>query len=148
MEQEEVQEQQIDTREKQLLEAYVMARKKKDELERLSGAAGTELEKAKNELVDYLMDAGKKSTGRYDNLGSVLVTEPIPSIKIKEGFRDEQMKFVREIGAGACIKEQIHHATFASLIRERIEKGEGTPDFVEIFYIPQVKYLKPNEKPE
>lgn len=132
-----------DSRERELLEAYVVARTKREMLEAQSTSAYKEMETAKNKLVDYLQDMNKKSTGSYADLGSVLITEPMPSVKVPEEKKAEQMIYVRNIGAGACIKEQIHHATFSSLIRERLDKGESIPEFVEITYISQVKYSKP-----
>ena len=131
------------SREKELLQNYVTARQKEENLRAQVSAAYKELESAKNSLVDYLNDAGKKSTGKYDDLGSVLITDPIPSFKVPDDKKDSVPIWVKEIGAGSVIKETIHHATLSSLFRERMDKNESIPEYVEIFYVPQVKYSKP-----
>ena len=135
----------IETRERELLKAYVDARNKKDRLDSEASAAGKELDATKTTLVIFLEDMGKRSTGKYSELGSVLITEPIAAISVNEENRPSQFAFLKEIGAEAVIKQTVHHATFASIIRERLEKGEEVPGFVKIAYVPQVKYLKPTE---
>ena len=137
-------EQSANTRERELLQGYLTARQKKEKLEAESSAAGKELESAKNKLVEFLDDMGKRSTGNYPELGSVLITEPIATFKIPDDKKEEIPEWVKSVGAGAVIKETIHHSTLQSLFRERNEKGEPIPDFVQIMYIPQVKYNKPS----
>ncbi len=134
-----------ETKERELLQAYVGLRNKKERLEAESSATGKEMEAAKNKLVEYLDDMGKKSTGNYPDLGSVLITEPIAAVSVPEEHKAEQFVFLKQIGAGAVIKETVHHATFASLIRERMQSGEEIPEYVKIVYIPQVKYTKPKQ---
>lgn len=136
-------EQIVDTRERQLLAAYVEARNIKESWDAGAKEAGKKLMEAEREVIDYLTDAGKKSTGAYDELGSVAITDPIFTARVEEGRNAEAYEYVRRLGAGACIKETIHHATFTSLMREQAEKGTALPDFVKVFYVPQVKYNKP-----
>lgn len=134
---------QIETRERELLSAYVTARNKREMLEAQSASAYKEMEAAKSAIVTYLEDQNKKSTGNYSDLGSLVITEPIASFKIPEENKDAIYPWVKEIGAQAVIKEQIHHATLQSLLRERNESGQGIPDFVTVVYVAQVKYIKP-----
>ena len=141
-----MEEQSMDTRERELLKNYVDARQKEELLRAETTAAYKGMEAAKNQLVEYLQDMNKKSTGNYADLGSVLITEPIASVSVPEEKRADQFIFLKEIGAAAVIKETVHHATFASLIRERLENGEPIPEFVKIAYVPQVKYSKPKTK--
>jgi hypothetical protein len=134
---------QVESRERELLRAYVESRSKEEMAKATASAATKETEAAKNKLVEYLNDAGKKSTGSYPDLGSVLITDPVASISVPEEHRAEQFAFLHEIGADAVIKETVHHATFASLIKERLDTNQPVPEFVKIFYIPQVRYSKP-----
>lgn len=132
-----------DTRERELLKEYVTARTDKEQFEAKASAAGKEMETAKNKLVEYLEDMGKKSTGKYDDLGSLLIKEPIATFKVQEDHKDEIPDWVKSIGAEKVIKETINFQTLQSLFRERIDKSESIPDFVEIRYVPQVAYNKP-----
>jgi hypothetical protein len=131
------------SRERELLADYVAKRNIKEQFEAQASAAGKEMETAKNKLVEFLDDMGKRSTGKYDDLGSVTITEPIATFKIPDDKKENIPSWVKEIGAGDIIKETINHMTLQSLFRERMQKNEGIPDFVEVKYIPQVKYNKP-----
>lgn len=130
-------------RERELLAAYVFKRQAKEKLEAEASASGKEMEAAKKALVEFLDDMGKKSTGNYAELGSVTITEPIAAFKVPDDKKEEIPNWVKEVGAGAIIKETINHMTLQSLFRERYEKGEDIPDFVSVTFIPQVKYNKP-----
>lgn len=132
-----------DSRERELLTNYVNARKKEERLDAEKSAAYKEMKEAESRLITFLDDMGKKSTGTYPDLGSVLKTDPIMNAKVSEENKAKQFEYLKETGAAAVIKETVNYQTFGALIRERSEKGESIPDFVEITYVPQIKYSKP-----
>jgi len=137
-----------DVRERELFERYARARFWKDEMSRLKTRAEEELEKATNLIVEYLNDCGKKSTGRYDDLGLLTVKAPTPRPKYAEENKARVYEFVRENGGEACIKEAIHPGTFASFLKEKLAEGTVIPEFIEIYYQPSVMYTKPEQKQE
>lgn len=141
----EEQKQATDWRERAVLQAYCRARQWKEDLEALKTKAEKQLEDATNAIVNYLDDAGKKSTGKYDDLGSVTVKAPTPRPKFDEANRELMYQFIRENGGEACIKSAIHPSTFSSFVREKIENGIQIPEFIQIFYQPSVMYSKPKE---
>ena len=133
----------IQQRERELFEAYVTARRKKDKLSQEKSAAEIELADATNKIVTYLIENKKKSTGKYDDIGQLTVLEPTPRAKYDKENEPQVFEWVRAAGGEAIIKPTIHPATFASFIREKISAGESLPDFMEIYSQPSVRYLQP-----
>lgn len=133
----------INYREKELLSDYVLARKKEERLSAEKSSAYKEMMKAQGELMAFLDDMEKKSTGQYTDLGMFSVTNPIATFKVPDDKKDLIYPWVHEIGAEAVIKETIHHATLQSLLRERYDKNESIPDYIEINFIPQARYTAP-----
>lgn len=136
------------TGEREILSAYVAARNEKERLEAKLSAATADMLKAQADLIKHLEDAGKKSTGKYTDLGCFLLTQPIATFKVPGERKDDVTAWVKEIGAGAVIKETIHHATLQSLFRERFEKDQPLPDYVEMSMIAQGRYTRPEAAPQ
>ena len=138
-----MEQQEIDTRERELMDQYVRARTKSDELNRLKSEAQEILKKAEEEIVQYLSDCNKKSTGKYEDLGLLTIVEPTPRPRFDEENKPAVFDFLRMNGGDSCIKEGIHPSTFSSFIREKIMAGVQIPEFIQVYYQPQVQYRKP-----
>lgn len=131
-----------DTRERELFEIYIKARRSKEELERLKARAEEELAKATSELVTYMTDLNKK-TVKYNDLGAVTVKVPTPRPSFDQENKEKVFAYVRENGGADCIKEGIHPSTFSSFIKEKLAEGAQIPDFIEVFYQTSLAYTKP-----
>lgn len=133
-------------REHELLEKYVTTRKNKEMLEAQSKDANKKLEDATAELVTFLQDNEKRSTGKYDDLGSLTIKEPALYISKKEGTdQDVVFEYFKANGGEGCIKQTIAPATLTSFVKEQIEKGLPVPEFINTFYKTSVLYIAPKK---
>lgn len=132
-----------DSRERELLAEYVKHRKKKEALDADLAETNAALEKATADLIEYLTDQEKKSTGKYKDLGSLTVKEPTPRAKFQKEMEDQVFEFIRQEGGAAMIKPTIHSGTFSSFIKELLQAGRPIPNIIEVYYQPSVMYKKP-----
>lgn len=131
------------TREKSMLKKYVRLRRTLDRVAVFQKKINEEFDLAQTELINYLTDMGKKSTGKYEELGSVTIVEAKALANYKKENEEKVWDFIRANHGEDCIKTAIHPSTFRGFVREMIGAGVKIPEFIEIYYQPQVKYFKP-----
>ena len=94
------------------------------------------------EIVELLQSEGKDKTARYDDIGSIGMTKPRLFATVKKDDEDKLFSFLKVCYRDDMIKETVHHSSLSSFVNEHIEKGEQLPEFISIYYKPQLRFYK------
>jgi len=95
---------------------------------------GDDVAKESEAITQLILDRWE-TTGvekmELEGLGTFSISDDIyPTIKNKEDL----FIWLRANQFGDLIKEQVNHQSLASLVKERLEKGDKLPDMVDVFF--------------
>ena len=121
-----------------MLKAYFEARKLKKDALTLKAQAELKYNRAVQDLADFLTENGREATAKYKNVGVATMKSPKVYISFTKDKEDMVFEWVKEIGNGDIIKETIHNGTLTSICKERLSQGEELPEFINVFYKPQI----------
>ena len=124
---------------RQFVEAYVIARRKYEELQANADAANAAYREAYGKLAVFMQEGGLK-TLKYDDLGAVTLKEPTVRPNILKENQDKLFEYVRSIGREDVIKANIHPSTLGALIRGLLAEGQALPEFVGYYLEPSLMY--------
>lgn len=85
-----------------------------------------------NELPDLMVDSGLETPLRVADVGTISLTDDIRAAVVPEN-KDDALTWLDDHGYGDLVKPNIAPASLKSLIKDRIEKGEATPQ--ELFKV-------------
>lgn len=126
--------------ERELLQEYINARKAYDQASALKTAANERLQTAEEKLTSYMIDAEKKSTAKFEDLGYASLTAPDVQFPSYDKDReDECFDFIRQIGEGPIIKEAVHPASFKAFVKRLIESATPVPDYITYYLRPKIR---------
>lgn len=115
------------TQEKELLEKFVNAKKRHEELELAEKQAKTELEQAETLLVQSLIDREAKATAKYEGLGFASLAKPRVYASFDKEREEEVFSFVKDQGEGELIKLSIHPQSLNGFVGRVLENGNAIP---------------------
>lgn len=124
---------------RRLVEEYVTARSKYEQLDAARKEANELYRDAVGKLAEFMTANALKSL-KYEDLGAVTLKEPIVRPNVLKENEDKLFAYVREIGRGEVIKENIHHLTLGALIRDVLAEGKELPEFVGYYLEPSLMF--------
>lgn len=128
------QEQKLTEYEKGLVERLKIVTEKKQAAELALEAISKEFNDVEFEIRSFLQDDGdRKKTGEYNGLGWVTVVEQRLSASIEEGFQQDVMDYVKEIGREDLIKTSINSMTLSSFVGQLLKDNQPLPPHVTFF---------------
>lgn len=110
----------------------------KTELDELQGRK----EVLQAEIVELLQSEGKDKTARYEGVGSIGMTKPRLFANVKKDDETKLFNFLEVCGRKDLIKESVHAMSLNTFVDECIGRGEQMPEFISIYYKPQIKFYK------
>jgi hypothetical protein len=128
-----------------------LVRKLKEAKDRLdkSEAECKDAQKAFDEietqLIEVMVAKDETSTSRYEGLGHVTMHTPRLYSSVLVNNQDELFKYLRSIGRGDLIKEQVHSGTLSTFIGECFDKGIVLPKFIGYYWKEKVQFY-PDKK--
>lgn len=134
------------TKEQELLQAVLDARKKVAELDGFLSDAKEVKTKAEAELVAYMDDHELKSF-RSETLNCMVTRKETLYVSIVEGQREEAFRWIEEdCGRGDMVKPSIHNKTLTSFISGRLKAGENIPQSMFSYYFkPELQVTQKRE---
>jgi hypothetical protein len=122
--------------EKWLLQEYIWARTKVEELDAELIEAKAKLEKAQSELHDCLLERGASKTAVYDDLGSYSIKSPTIIASVKNEFQEQLFEYLKSQDRSDLIKPTVHWKTLSSFVGEVLEEGKSLPEFITVYRKP------------
>ena len=87
-------------------------------------------------LLDYLDDADKKATAKYDDIGYGLSVKPRLYASVIKEKEEELFAFLRKNERGDLIKTVVNAGSLSTFAKERVEAGLRLPDCIS-YYLQQ-----------
>lgn len=129
----------VEAREKDLLERLVALYKKSDELDQQLKATNEEYDRVEAQLYEYLENCDKEKTASYTGIGYATVCKP----KVRASVTNDQMeafkKYLGRIKRRDLLKETVHASTLAVFVKDLIDQGKPVPECVSYYLQPVIK---------
>jgi len=87
-------------------------------------------------LIDYLDDADKKATAKYDDIGYGLSVKPRLYASVIKEKEEELFTFLRKNERGDLIKTVVNAGSLSTFAKERVEAGLRLPNCIS-YYLQQ-----------
>lgn len=114
-----------------LADMVVYARKEEARTAEAAKKAKEQCENLETQLVEAMKTEGLSS---FKKDGHPFSFSERTFVNVPAEFRDQQMDWLQEIGAGHLIKETVHAGSFqAMVVKDVIDKGQEVPEFVKVF---------------
>lgn len=126
----------MQTTEREILESFVIAKKRLDELDEARKAAQLEYDRAESQLVQSLIDREAKSTAKYEGLGFATLSKPKVYASYDKTKEPEVFSFIEQQGEKELIKLTVHPQTLNGFVGRLIEGGIGVPEYMT-YYLKQ-----------
>lgn len=118
----------------ELVRRFRDAKDRLDKAEAEVEAAEKEYDELETWLMEVMMAKDETKTSEFEGLGHVTMWVPrlYPTVLVEN--QDQLFKYLREIGRGDLIKEQVHSGTLGTFICECFDKGVVLPRFIGYYF--------------
>jgi hypothetical protein len=119
--------------EKDLVRELKQAREAKERAEEVFEVAKKEEARLELALIELLEANNANRTASYDGLGGFTLQRPKVYANVTKENQGKLFEFLHEIGRQDLIREGVPAPTLSSFVSERLENGEGVPEFIGYF---------------
>lgn len=116
----------------ELLYIVIEKRKTKDETKKAAAEATEEHDVAEAQLISVLKTKGLKSFKNEAGVNAIR-REPLLRASVNKDNKPELFEWLRETGQGGMIKEEVHHGTLSSFIKELKKEKKNFPSFIKTY---------------
>jgi len=117
-----------------LVKQFKEAKERLDKAGKEFDAAQDDYDQLETWLMEVMVAKDETSTSRYEGLGHVTMRTPTLHSSVLVEKRDELFTYLRSIGRGDLIKEQVHPGTLSTFIGECFDKGILLPKFIGYYW--------------
>ena len=132
----------LDAAEYEAVRDFVLAKRRKTELNKLVAEASAAYGKAEEAIQLYLERRAIQSTKRYQGVGQVSIDGMSVHASISEENREAAFAEIEAIGRGEVIKRTIHPSTLDSFVSELVDDGIKVPEHVSYIMRPKLSLAK------
>ena len=132
----------LDAAEYEVVRDFVLAKRKKTELNKLIAEAQTAYDKAEEAIQLYLERRAIQATKRYQGVGQVSIDGMSVHASISEENREKAFAEIEALGRGEVIKRSIHPSTLDSFVGELVDTGVKVPEHISYVMRPKLSLAK------
>ena len=132
----------LDIAEYEVVRNFVLAKRKKTELNKLVAEASAEYGRAEEAIQLYLERRAIQGTKRYQDIGQVSIDGMKVFASISEENKEAAFLEIEAIGRGEVIKRTIHPMTLESPVGELVDTGVAVPEHISYVMKPKLSLAK------
>lgn len=117
----------------QLVEKFIQAKRKRDELKDAAAAAQNEFDAIEGQLIESLNEQDKTATAHYDGIGYIGMVKPRVCASYEVGQKETVLGFLRQINRSDLITEIVHPSTLSAFVKEQLETGNALPTCISYY---------------
>jgi hypothetical protein len=117
-----------------LVRQFKEAKDRLDKAEAEFDAAQKVYDELETWLIEVMVAKDETSTSRYEGLGHVTMRVPKLNASVVVDRQGELFEYLRSIGRGDLIKEQVHAGTLSTFVGECFDKGIVLPKFIGYYW--------------
>lgn len=126
--------------ERELMIKFSDAKKRKDEAKIELENANAEYEQIEAALIEALQARNAESTAKYEGIGFVSLVKPRLYARFDKENEEQVFEFLKQEGREDLVKNTVNTQSLSGYIGERLEVGNGVPDFIKYYLKPSVRF--------
>lgn len=119
--------------ERDLVIRFRNAKDKRDKLKTALTKAQQEFDEAGNDLIETLQAQDKKSTAKFEGIGSCGLVKPRLYARFDKENESDVFEYLREEGREDLIKETVNSQSLSSFVKERLEEGQTVTEKINYY---------------